>query len=137
MREEKIITASIATTRRIPERLLALLMTSVATDVIMSRVGKGIPVEVITLPCKMWSLMNPECRRHYVIELDALTSSSLAVFAWSLSRAASWIPVMLSRTKVPTFPPACSYASRRAYRSALKFQSSPRHIRRRIRGTTA
>jgi len=81
MREGKIITASIATTRKIPGRLLALLMTSVADVAMRSNVGKGIPVEVITLPCKMWSLMNPECRKHYVIALDARTSSSLAVFA--------------------------------------------------------
>jgi hypothetical protein len=56
-------------------------MTSVGVVVIKSNVGKGIPVEAITLPCKMRSLMNPECRRQYVIALGALTSSSPAVFS--------------------------------------------------------
>jgi hypothetical protein len=53
MREGKIITAFMAATRKIPERLLALVMTSVADVVIRSNAGKGIPVEVITLPCIM------------------------------------------------------------------------------------
>ena len=76
-----------------PERLFALLMTSVAVAVIRSSDGKETPVEVITRPCKIWSLMNPECSRQYVIALDALTSFSPVVVACSLSRAASCIPV--------------------------------------------
>jgi len=95
MREGKIITAFIASTRRMPDRLFALLMTSDVAAVIMPNVGKGTPVDVITRPCKIWSLMNPECSRQYVIALDPLTSSSIAGVAWSLSLAASCIPVIV------------------------------------------
>ena len=57
MREGKSITASITATLGIPERLFALLMTSVVAAVIMSIDGSGIDVEVITLPCNRWSLI--------------------------------------------------------------------------------
>ena len=45
-------------------------MTSVATVVIRSRADRGILVDVITLPCKIWSLMKPDCNRECVIALE-------------------------------------------------------------------
>ena len=50
IREGKSITASMAATRRTPERLLAFSMTSVAAVVMRSNAGRGMPVEVRTLP---------------------------------------------------------------------------------------
>jgi len=86
--------------------MLALLMTSVAAAVIRSNDGKGIPVEVTTtLPCRIGSLMNPECSRQYVIAMEVLTSSSPVVLAWSLSRAASWIPVTVVAHQGPDVSP--------------------------------
>ena len=88
MREGKSMTASIAATRRMPARLLALAITSVAAAVMRSRAGSGMHVEVFTLPCWMWSLMNPEWRRQWVMAVEALTNSGPVVLAASLSRAA-------------------------------------------------
>ena len=61
MREGNNITASIAATQRILERLLAFSITFVPAAVMRSRDGRGTPVEVITLPCLMsWSRINLE-----------------------------------------------------------------------------
>ena len=74
---------------------MALKMTSVAAAVIRSRAGRGIPVEVITLPCKIWSLMKPECNRQCVMALEALTSSTVVALAVRRSRAALCTPVTI------------------------------------------
>ena len=49
----KSITASIAAVRRIPERLLAFTITSVAAAVMRSKAGNGTPMDVTTRPCLM------------------------------------------------------------------------------------
>jgi hypothetical protein len=47
--------ASIAITLMIPESWLAFCMASVAPSLSKSSVGAGIPVDVNTRPCFMWS----------------------------------------------------------------------------------
>ncbi len=87
------MTASIVATRRTLERLLALVITSVAAAVIRSKAGRGMLVEVVTRPCNMRSFTKPECRRQRVMALDALTNSTAVEIAVRHSRAALCTPV--------------------------------------------
>ena len=70
-------------------------MSSVASVVIRSRAGRGIPVELITLPCKIWSLVKPECNMQYVMALKALTSSTVVELAARRFRVALCKPLTI------------------------------------------
>ena len=58
-------------------------------------------VEVVTRACKMWSFMKPECIRHCVMALDALTSSTAVKDAARRSRAALYTPVIVVAHQLP------------------------------------